>query len=68
MRDVGELEAVASQSQFRFGATCAYFEIVKLRIAAMGDRPVEDLQTVSGFLDRRFLPALRTCTTIEERL
>ena len=67
MAIAAELEAGASRSQFRFGATRAYFEIVKLRIAALGEKPVEDLQTMSGFLDRRLLPAMRTCLTIEER-
>jgi uncharacterized membrane-anchored protein len=67
MAVAGELEAGATQSQFRFGATRAYFEIVKLRLAALGEKPVEGLQTVSGFLDRRLLPAMRTCLTMEER-
>jgi uncharacterized membrane-anchored protein len=67
MAIAGELEAGASRSQFRFGATRAYFEIVKLRTTAMGERPVEDLQTMSRFLDRRLLPAMRTCIAVEER-
>jgi len=67
MEIAGKLEAGASQSQYRFGATRAYFEIVKLRIAAMRENPVEDLQTMSSFLDRRLLPAMRTCLTVEER-
>jgi uncharacterized membrane-anchored protein len=67
MAVAGELEAGASRSQFRFGATRAYFEIVKLRIAAMRETPVEDLQTFSRFLDRRLLPAMHTCLAVEER-
>jgi len=67
MAIAGELEAGASRSQFRFGATRAYFEILKLRLAAMREKPVEDLQTISRFLDRRLLPAMHTCLSIEDR-
>jgi uncharacterized membrane-anchored protein len=67
MATAGELEAGASRSQFRFGATRAYFEIVNMRIEALREKPVEDLQTMSRFLDRRLLPAMHTCIATEER-
>jgi uncharacterized membrane-anchored protein len=62
-----ELEAGAAQSLFRFGASRAYDEIVKLRLQTIGERKVGGLPTWSSFLARRMAPAMRTCTTTEER-
>jgi uncharacterized membrane-anchored protein len=61
------LEAGASQTQFRFGATRAYFELVASRLAALQERPVEELQTMATFMNRRLVPAMRTCSAVEER-
>lgn len=62
-----ELEAGAAQSLFRFGASRAYDEIVKLRLQTIGERKVGGLPTWSSFLARRMAPAMRTCVTTEER-
>lgn len=67
MAVAGELEAGASQSQFRFGATRAYSEIVRARLAALRETPIGDFQTMSGFMDRRLMPAMRTCFSMEHR-
>lgn len=62
-----ELEAGAAASQFRFGASRAYDEIVRLRLATIGERKVGGLPTWSSFLARRMAPAMRTCAALEER-
>ncbi|MFL4980882.1 MAG: DUF3422 family protein [Xanthobacteraceae bacterium] len=62
-----ELEAGAAASLFRFGASRAYDEIVHLRLLTIGERPVAGFTTWSAFLARRMAPAMRTCTTLEER-
>jgi uncharacterized membrane-anchored protein len=62
-----ELEAGAAASLFRFGASRAYQEIVRLRLETIGEKPVRGFPTWSQFLARRMAPALRTCATIEER-
>jgi uncharacterized membrane-anchored protein len=62
-----ELEAGATASLFRFGASRAYNEIVQLRLQTIGERKVEGLPTWSSFLARRMAPAMRTCITTEER-
>jgi uncharacterized membrane-anchored protein len=62
-----ELEAGATASLFRFGASRAYNEIVHLRLQTIGERKVEGLPTWSSFLARRMAPAMRTCVTTEER-
>ncbi len=62
-----ELEAGAAASLYRFGATRAYDELVRLRLNAIGERPVPGMQSWSGFLSRRLNPAMRTCASTEER-
>jgi uncharacterized membrane-anchored protein len=62
-----ELEAGAAASQFRFGASRAYDEIVQLRLQTIGERKAGGLPTWSSFLARRMAPALRTCATLEGR-
>jgi uncharacterized membrane-anchored protein len=62
-----ELEAGATASLFRFGASRAYNEIVYLRLQTIGERKVGGLPTWSSFLARRMAPAMRTCLTTEER-
>ncbi|MCK9908293.1 DUF3422 domain-containing protein [Microbacteriaceae bacterium K1510] len=62
-----ELEAGAAASLFRFGASRAYDEIVRLRLETIGERKVEGFPTWSSFLARRMAPAMRTCITTAER-
>jgi uncharacterized membrane-anchored protein len=62
-----ELEAGAAASQFRFGASRAYNELVQLRLSTIGERKVEGLPTWSSFLARRMSPAMRTCATTQDR-
>ena len=63
-----ELEAGATATAFRFGASRAYDEIVHLRLQTIGERPVAGFTTWSAFLARRMAPAMRTCITLEQRL
>ena len=62
-----ELEAGAAASQFRFGASRAYDQIVQLRLQTIGERKFDGLPTWTSFLARRMAPAIRTCATMEER-
>lgn len=62
-----ELEADATASLFRFGASRAYEEIVRLRLATIREQAVPGFPTWQQFLDRRMAPAMRTCVTVEER-
>lgn len=67
MTVAGELEAGATQSQFRFGATRAYAEIVRARLGALREKPINGLQTMTAFMDRRLMPAIRTCFSMQDR-
>ncbi|WP_298951218.1 DUF3422 domain-containing protein [uncultured Methylobacterium sp.] len=62
-----ELEAGAARALFRFGATRAYDELIRLRLASLGEQAMPGHTSWSVFLARRFNPAIRTCTTIGER-
>ncbi len=63
-----ELENIAAQSSFRFGATGAYEQIVNQRIAVLREDRFEGRQTFSEFMMRRFDPAMRTVKATEARL
>jgi uncharacterized membrane-anchored protein len=62
-----ELEADAAKSLFRFGATRAYHDLMRLRLEAIDEKPLPDLPTLGSFLARRLTPAIRTCASIEAR-
>ena len=62
-----ELEAGAAASLYRFGATRAYDELVRLRLSAIGETPVSGFPSWSEFLSRRLNPAMRTCASTEGR-
>ncbi|MFN7195158.1 MAG: DUF3422 family protein, partial [bacterium] len=62
------IERDTAASDYRFGAARAYGELVDRRIAELREQRIEGLQTYREFMDRRFVPALRTCRTAEARL
>ena len=63
-----ELESLAVQNSFRFGATGAYEAIVTQRIEALRERRFEGRQTFTEFMIRRYDPAMRTVKSAERRL
>ena len=66
-RLAADLEASAAESAYRFGASRAYYGIVRQRLEIFGERQREGYFTLSQFLSRRLAPAMRTCETLEER-
>ncbi len=62
-----QLESDAVQSAYRFGASRAYHDIVRQRLAIIGETPVGEGSTFAAFLERRLAPAMRTCQTTSER-
>ncbi|MFC3147978.1 DUF3422 family protein [Piscinibacterium candidicorallinum] len=67
-RLAAEVESGLAASQFRFGACRAYFELVTTRIGELREERLTGLQTIGEFMSRRFTPAVRTCTTVSQRL
>jgi uncharacterized membrane-anchored protein len=67
-RLAAEVESGLAASQFRFGATRAYDELVRTRIAELRETRIPGLQTIGEFMARRFSPAVATCNTVSQRL
>ena len=63
-----ELESLAVQFSFRFGATAAYEAIVNQRIEVLREARIEGRQTFAEFMMRRYDPAMRTVKSSEGRL
>lgn len=63
-----ELETLAVQFSFRFGATAAYEAIVTQRIEVLREVRIEGRQTFGEFMMRRYDPAMRTVKSAESRL
>ena len=63
-----ELESLAVQFSFRFGATSAYEAIVNQRIEVLREQRIEGRQTFGEFMMRRYDPAMRTVKSAESRL
>lgn len=63
-----ELEAMAAQAAFRFGATGAYEAIVTQRIALLREQRFAGRQTFAEFMMRRYDPAMRTVKATQTRL
>ena len=61
------LEAGATASTFRFGASRAYDQIVKARFATLKEEAAPGELSMASFLGRRLAPAMRTCQAIEDR-
>ena len=62
-----KLEAEAATSNYRFGASRAYDNIVQQRLVAIGEQGHGGWPTIAAFLARRMAPAMRTCQMLQER-
>lgn len=63
-----ELESLAVQASFRFGASAAYEAIVTQRIEVLREERLGGRQTFGEFMMRRYDPAMRTVKSTERRL
>ncbi|MDT8856180.1 DUF3422 domain-containing protein [Paracoccaceae bacterium Fryx2] len=63
-----ELESLAVQFSFRFGATAAYEAIMNQRIEVLREVRINGRQTFGEFMMRRYEPAMRTVKSAEGRL
>ncbi len=61
------MESEAASTNYRFGASRAYDNIVQQRLAAIGETPHGGWPTIAAFLSRRMAPAMRTCQMLQER-
>jgi uncharacterized membrane-anchored protein len=63
-----EIERIAAETTFRFGAAQAYYALVERRIDELREERISGIQTIREFIDRRLAPAMRTCESTRERL
>ncbi|PCI70764.1 MAG: hypothetical protein COB38_06730 [Gammaproteobacteria bacterium] len=63
-----EVERLRASSSFRFSATRAYSELVNSRLDELGQQPIEGKDMLGEFLQRRFMPAIRTCASVSLQL
>lgn len=63
-----EIASISADSNFRLSATAAYAEIVKARLAELDCQRVTGFASLVDFTERRFLPAIRTCAAMTERI
>jgi len=62
------VEHALAGSQYRFGASRAYYDLVRTRIAELRERRIAGVQTIDEFMTRRLAPAMATCSTVSQRL
>ena len=63
-----DVEGLSNQTTFRFAAAQAYAALVRKRIDELDEERVEGYQRVGVFLERRFSPAMSTCTAVANRI
>lgn len=63
-----DVEELSNRVSFRFAAARAYAALVAKRITELGEERVMNYQRLGVFLDRRFNPAMTTCTAVADRI
>ncbi len=62
------IEKLISDSNFRFSAAQAYYQLIINRLEELREQEVGGLQTFRVFLQRRLTPAWRTCEAVRNEL
>lgn len=62
------LETFRAETNYRFGATRAYHDLVVTRLQNIREEPVEGHMTLIEFMTRRLTPGLRTCQSVQARM
>jgi uncharacterized membrane-anchored protein len=62
-----EVENSVARTTFRFGASRAYHGLVSQRIEELRETRITGLPTLDEFMQRRLLPAMKTCEAISRR-
>lgn len=62
------VEKVATATAYRFGASRAYYALVRRRVEELREQRIEGYQTIDEFMERRLSPAMRTCEAVAERI
>jgi len=62
-----EIEQLAAGTAYRFGATAAYHALVQERLEGVREPQLGSRPSMAEFIDRRLLPAIRTCNSVAAR-
>jgi uncharacterized membrane-anchored protein len=69
---LSEMAAIIAEliahSRYRFDASTAYYQMVKSRLGELEEREIDELQTLTSFIERRLSPACRTVLAAKRRL
>ena len=63
-----EVERHRSDTNFRFSASVAYHDLVRDRIKQLQEVPMDGVQSLQEFLERRLTPGIKTCNSVRDRL
>ncbi|QQD23829.1 DUF3422 family protein [Venatoribacter cucullus] len=63
-----EVERHRSDTNFRFSAAVAYHDLVRDRLRQLKESPIEGMQSLREFLERRLTPGIKTCNSVRDRL
>ena len=61
------IEALSASTNYRFGASRAYYRLVQKRVEELREERIEGLQPPGEFLFRRLGPAMQTCENVIAR-
>jgi uncharacterized membrane-anchored protein len=62
------IERISAATDYRFGASRAYYALVQRRIAELREERIEGFQTSGEVMERRMAPAMRTCESVARRI
>ncbi len=63
-----DVESTLAASQYRYGASRAYYELVRARTQELREIRIAGTQTIDEFMARRLAPAMATCESVSRRL
>jgi uncharacterized membrane-anchored protein len=63
-----DVEDMSNRSSYRFAAARAYSALVSKRLTELGEERIKSFQRLGVYLERRFSPAMTTCTAVAERI
>lgn len=66
-RLAAQVEQSVATSAFRFGASQAYYDLVRQRAQELREQRLAGIQTIEEFMERRLAPAMATCAAIARR-
>lgn len=66
-RLAAKVEQSLATSAYRFGASQAYYDLVRRRVQELREQRQSGLQTIEEFMERRLAPAMATCAAIARR-